>query len=209
MFEDILTDAQSIKIAQSDFPIHPLLSHRWSPRAFSERPVEQEDLRSLFEAARWAPSGGNGQPWSFVVGTRDDDETYAALAACLDAGNAEWAPRAPVLSVAIARTVRNDKPALGALYDLGLAVMSLTVEATHRRLYVHQMGGFSKAAARERFEIPPEHEPVVMIAIGYLGEPGALSERNRERELTARVRKPLPEFVFGRRWGETSPLVEG
>lgn len=212
MLEEELTDPRNVKIAQPDHPIHPLLSQRWSPRAFSGRDVGREDLLALFEAARWAPSSGNGQPWSFIAATRADENTFAALVACLDSGNAEWAPRAPVLALAVARTVRNGKPAPGGLYDLGLAVMNLALEATQRGLHIHQMGGFSKDAARERFEIPPDHEPVVMIAIGYLGDLSdldTLSQRNRERELTARVRKHLREFVFGQRWGETSPLVEG
>ena len=198
---------QTIKHAQTDFPIHPLLGERWSPRAFADRQVERADLLSLFEAARWSASGGNGQPWSFVVATQAEQETYAALAGCLAASNAEWATRAPVLVLGVTLTVRKNQPYRVGLFDLGLAVQNLTVQATSLGLVVHPMGGFSKEAARERFEIPADHEPVVMLAIGYLGDPAILSEQNRDRELAQRQRKPLDEIVFGKRWGEPSPLL--
>ncbi len=200
-------ELQEIKRAQTGFPIHPLLGERWSPRAFADRRVERADLVSLFEAARWSASGGNGQPWSFVVATQAEEQTYAALAGCLGASNAEWATRAPVLVLGVTLTVRKDQPYRVGLFDLGLAVQNLTVQATSLGLAVHPMGGFSKETARERFEIPADHEPVVMLAIGYLGDPATLSEQNRDRELTARSRKPLEEIVFGQRWGEPSPLL--
>jgi nitroreductase len=207
MNTDLVVDLQAIKRAQTDFPIHPLLGERWSPRAFADRQVERTDMLSLFEAARWSASGGNGQPWSFVVATQAERETYAALAGCLVASNAEWATQAPVLVLGVTLTVRKDQPYRVGLFDLGLAVQNLVVQATSLGLVVHQMGGFSKEAARERFEIPADHEPVVMLAIGHRGYPAMLSEQNRDRELAPRQRKPLDEIVFGERWGETSLLL--
>lgn len=207
MNTDLVVDLQAIKRAQTDFSIHPLLSERWSPRAFADRQVERTDLLSLFEAARWSASGGNGQPWSFVVATHEEQETYAALAGCLTASNAEWATRAPVLVLGVTLTLRNGQPYRVGLFDLGLAVQNLVVQATSLGLVVHPMGGFSKEAARERFEVPADHESVVMLAIGYLGEPTLLSEQNRGREVAPRQRKPLDEIVFGERWGQPSPLL--
>lgn len=208
MIAELKADANSIKQAQTDHSIHPLLSQRWSPRAFAARPVEPDQLRSLFEAARWSASAGNGQSWSFIVATQDDRDTFDKIAQCLDSGNAAWAPHAPVLVLGIARTMRNDKPHKIGLYDLGLAVQNLTVQASALDLFVHQMGGFSRDAARTTFQIPDDHEPIVVMAIGYLGDPMALDERNRSRELEPRSRKPLQEFVFSGVWGETAALVK-
>ncbi len=207
MNTDLIIDLHAIKRARTDFPIHPLLGERWSPRAFADRQVERADLLSLFEAARWSASGGNGQPWSFVVATQAEHEAYAALADCLAASNAEWATRAPVLVLAVTLTVRKDQPYRVGLFDLGLAVQNLVVQATSLGLVVHPMGGFSKEAARDRFKIPADHEPVVMLAIGYLGDPATLSEQNRSREVAPRQRKPLGELVFGELWGQPSPLL--
>lgn len=194
----------AVKGAAADWPIHPLLAGRWSPRAFDARPVEAEKLLSLFEAARWSPSSGNGQPWSFFVATRQGDPaTYDRMVTLLNPGNASWAANAPVLILAVAQTTRNGAPHRIALFDLGLAVQNLTLEATAQGLFVRPMGGFDKARAQVEFALPDTHEPVVMLAAGYLGSPEQLDETNRERERSPRQRKPLREFVFGPAWGES------
>lgn len=196
------------KLADADHPLHPLLHQRWSPRAFAPQPVERAKLLSLLEAARWAPSGSNRQPWAFIVGIRGDD-TYARLADCLNPGNAEWALAAPVLILSVAQTVNSQgKPIRYALHDVGLAEMSLIVQAMALDLHVHPMAGFSAERARTAFAIPEGHEPAVMLAIGYRGDPGQLNERRRSQELEPRTRKPLREFVFGETWGEVAALVE-
>lgn len=190
------------KAAQLEWPIHPLLAARWSPRAFAARPVTQLELLSLFEAARWAPSSGNGQPWSFIVATpQDDPHTFRRLAGLLNPGNASWAADAPALILAAAQTTRNDAPHRIALFDLGLAVQNLTLQATAQGLHVHPMGGFDKDRAQAEFALPAGHEAVVMLAVGSLGSPEQLSEKDRERELAPRLRKPLRDFVFGPAWG--------
>ncbi len=196
-----------VKLASTDFPVHPLIQRRWSPRAFADRLVEPEKLLSLLEAARWAPSSGNGQPWHFFLGVRGTP-AHAVLVDVLKEGNASWAAQAPVLMLTVAKmTTGSGRPHTHALYDVGLAVMNLTLQATALDLYVHQMGGFYADRARQRFAIPEGFEPVTAIAIGYLGDPEMLDEKNRERERSPRSRRPLSEFVFEGRWGEPAQIV--
>lgn len=201
-------EANRIKLALSDYSIHDLLRQRWSPRAFAPQMVEPEKLCSLLEAARWSASGGNLQPWSFLLATQEQAEPFARMVSCLSEGNVPWASQAPVLMIAVARLNRpNGQPNRSAYYDLGLAVQNLSVQATALGLYLHQMGGFSPDKARELFAIPEGYDAVTMIALGYQGDPAALSEKNRESELTPRTRRPLHEFVYGERWGEVAPLL--
>ena len=202
-------DLNEIKRAQTDYPIHELLQKRWSPRAYVAQPVETEKLLSLLEAARWAASGGNLQPWSFIIATQQDQpEAFARLVGCLFDGNVAWAAKAPVLGVAVAKLLRDPgKPNRHAFHDVGLALQNLVIQATALDLYVHMMGGFSHEKVREAFAIPEDHEAVTMFSIGYLGDPETLPETVRARELGQRIRRPLSEFVFTERWGETAPLV--
>jgi nitroreductase len=187
-------------------PIHDLLRRRWSPRAFADRPVEREKLLSVLEAARWAPSSNNEQPWHYLVARREEPEEFARLLACLVERNQSWAKAAPVLMLSVATTTfaRNGHPNRHALHDAGQAVACLTVEATALELYVHQMAGFSTDKARETYALPPTAEPVAAIALGYLGDPDSLPEDLRQRELVASPRKPIGEFVFSGSWGRTA-----
>ena len=206
MFTEV--DIDAIKTATPDFPIHELIAKRWSPRAYSDRPVEPEKLRSVLEAARWSASGGNGQPWSFFIVSQDDPENFAKMVGCLMEGNVPWASKAPVLGMVVTATVRaNGAPNRWAFYDAGLAMQNLTVQATAEGLYVHQMGGFQPETARTTFAIPENHEAVTMFTIGYLGDPAQLADNHREQELAPRVRRPLSEFVFNGAWGNTAPFV--
>ena len=197
------------KPAQTQYPIEEILRRRWSPRAFSDRMVEREKLLSLFEAARWAASCFNEQPWSFIVATKQDPEEYAQLLSCLVELNQQWAQHAPVLMISVARLnfAKNGKPNRYAFHDVGLAVENLTVQATALGLFVHQMAGFSPERVRELYEVPPEFDPVAAIAIGYPGEPGVLDESFREKELAPRQRNPIDSFVFQRAWGSVAPFV--
>jgi nitroreductase len=197
------------KPADNAYPIHDLLRRRWSPRAFSERPVEPEKLRSLFEAARWAPSSDNEQPWSFVMATKDEEEAYARLYNCLKEGNKRWAFRAPVLALSVARLNFEDdgKPNRHAFHDTGMAVFSLVIQATALGLIVHQMAGYDVEKARKELKIPAGHDPVAMMAIGYPGDPDHLPEPYRTREFNPRERKSVSEFLFGGMWGNASPIV--
>lgn len=200
--------ANTIKLAAVNHPIHPAIQQRWSPRAFALHPVAPEKLLALLEAARWAPSGGNGQPWHFIVGVQGT-ATHTKLVEALMEGNLPWAAQAPVLMLTVAQTTTaSGRPATHALYDVGLAVANLTFQATALDLFVHQMAGFKPEKARALFAIPDGFTPVTMLAIGYLGQPELLDERNRERELTPRTRRPLSEFVFEETWGQVAELVK-
>lgn len=199
----------SDKQASADYPIHDLLAARWSPYAFADRPVSNGDLRSLFEAARWASSSYNEQPWSYIVAKRENLEEFQKLLSCLVEANQVWAKAAPVLALGVARLrfFRNNEPNRAAVHDLGLAAGNLLVEATARGLYVHQMIGIVPEKAREVYEIPEGSEAWTGLAIGYWGDSNALPESLKERDLTPRQRKPLREFVFSGKWGKMSPIV--
>jgi nitroreductase len=193
------------KPAPADHPILDLLAQRWSPRAFADRSVDRETLASLFEAARWAPSSGNGQPWSFLVAIRDDPAEHERLASVLNPGNA-WARKAPVLALSVATLDRGGKPNRHAYHDVALATKNLVIQAVSMGLAAHMMAGFNVEMAREVFEIPAHHDPVTMIAIGYPGDPDSLPEDLRARELAPRQRKRIGEFVFHGKFGQPAAL---
>ncbi len=197
------------KTARNDYPIHDLLRRRWSPRAFADRLVEPEKLRSLLEAARWAPSCYNEQPWAFAVATRDIPEDFERVLGCLVEFNQAWARAAPVLMLTFAHLAfdRNGQPNRHAFHDVGLAMANLTAQATAESLGVHQMAGILPDNARAAFAVPPDWEAVAGAAIGYFGDPETLSEELRKRELVPPVRKPLRSFVFTGGWGKPSPLL--
>lgn len=198
------------KPAPADHPIHEILRERWSPRAFDRRrPVPREVLLSLLEAARWAPSANNEQPWSFVVGTREDPATFQRILACLNPRNQRWAAHAPVLLLTVTHRVAeaSGRPNRHAYHDLGLAVAQLTLQAVAQGLAVHQMAGFNPEVAREAFGIPDGWDPVTVVAVGYPGSPEELPEDLRERELAPRRRKPLAAFVFTGRWGQPAAFL--
>nr|MBI3613172.1 nitroreductase family protein [Nitrospirota bacterium] len=197
------------KPASPDHPIHELLLRRWSPRAFSSRRVEPEQLRCLLEAARWAPSSNNAQPWSFLVATQDDPEEYQRLLSCLREGNIRWAKQAPVLLISVTRLNFEDgrQPNRHAFHDVGLAAANLTLQATTMGLAVHQMAGFFPEKVKEIYAVPADHEPVTAIALGYPGDPATLPDDLRARESATRTRQPIGSFVFSGRWGQRSPLA--
>ncbi|HTL61626.1 MAG TPA: nitroreductase family protein [Nitrospira sp.] len=197
------------KPAETKYPIEDLIARRWSPRAFEERLVESEKLKSLFEAARWAPSSSNEQPWRFLAATKDNQSDYDKLFSCLNEGNAKWVFRAPVLMLSVASLFFEDdgKPNRHALHDTGLAVENLVLQATALGLQAHQMAGYDVEKARRQCQIPSGFEPVAMIAIGYPGDPAILPDALREREVRPRERQPIVDFVFSANWGRPSPLV--
>jgi nitroreductase len=197
------------KVARTDHPIHDLLQKRWSPRAFADRPVPVEILRRLLEAARWAPSSFNEQPWAFIVATKDKPDEFRKLLGCLVAGNQTWAQSAPVLMLTVAHHnfSKNQKPNRHAFHDVGLAMENLTVQATAEGLCVHQMAGIEVEKARAEYGIPVDWEAVTGAAIGYLGDPSMLPEPLQTREKSESTRKPLHEFVFATKWGATASLV--
>ena len=176
----------------------PLFHSRWSPRSFSDRDVDPADLAKVFEAARWAASSYNEQPWRFFVGTRNS-EPYNKILDALMPFNQAWAGNAPVLILGTAKTKfsHNDAPNRVALYDLGAASSYLTLQAAALGLATHQMAGFDADAARKAFEIPEDYLIGAVIALGYQGEPAALpNPQFIETEVAPRQRKPLSEIVF-------------
>lgn len=190
------------RAAPTDVAIEPLIAARWSPRAIAERPVAPEKLKVLFEAARWAPSSFNEQPWRFLVATTREPDWLARLRGYLMSGNA-WATRAPVLVVSAYRThfTRNDEPNRVAFRDLGAAEENLVLQAYAGGLVAHQMAGFESERLRDEL-LPDGFEVGSMTALGYPGDIDDLDEKLRERELRPRQRKPLDELVFGEEWGE-------
>ncbi len=199
------------KQADTQYPIHDLLRQRWSPLAFSERMVEPEKLCSVLEAARWAASSYNEQPWSFIVATSDNQAEFERLLGCLAEGNQEWARNTPVLMISVAKLYfeRNGVENRHAFHDVGAAVTELAIQATGLGLFIHQMAGFDVPKAKEVYGIAEGYEPVAAIALGYIGNPETLSERLLQREQAPRTRKPLEQFVFSGSWKNASPLVIG
>jgi nitroreductase len=195
--------------ASTDYPVHDLVRYRWSPRAFSDKAISFEDLRSLFEAARWAPSSNNEQPWAFIVATRDDKENFTKTLQPLVEFNANWAKNAYVLGFAVAELAfaKNKTPNRNAHYDTGAAMSQLSTEATSRGILIHQMAGFDPDTARDVFEIPTGWDAIAAFAMGYPGDPASLPEPYRERETAPRVRKPIREFVMSGTWGHTADFI--
>ena len=196
------------KPAHTQYQIHDLLRRRWSPRAFDDRPIEAEKLRSLFEAARWAPSSNNEQPWRFLLATKENKTEYDQLFNCLVEGNQKWVHRAPTLLLSVAKlTFEDGSPNRHALHDTGMAAENLVLQATAFGLAAHQMAGFRLDQARTDCHIPEGYEPVAIIAIGYAGDPALLADRLRAREVQPRIRKPLTEFVYSVIWEQPSSLL--
>jgi len=192
-----------------DHPIHELLERRWSPYAFQPRPLADADLRSLFEAARWAPSSFNEQPWHYLVARREDEPAFADLLDCLVEANRVWARHASalVLTVASLKRASNGQPNKAARHDVGLASAALTVEATSRGLAIHQMGGILPDRARELYAIPEDHEAVTALAIGYPAAGEEADAALRERDARPRKRREQAEFVFAGRWNQPAGFL--
>ena len=195
------------KPAETQFPLHDLLTRRWSPRAFSEQPVGPDMLLTLLDAARWAPSSSNEQPWRFVVATKQEPADYDRLLACLLEGNRKWAYRAPVLMLSVARMdfEEDGRPNRHAFHDVGLATENLLLQVSALGLVAHPMAGFDIEKARADLKIPSGYEPVAMIAVGYPGELSVLPDYLQQRELKPRERKPLTDITFWGQWGHSLP----
>jgi nitroreductase len=197
------------KKASPDFPIQELLAERWSPYCFSDRPVSEADLSSLFEAARWAPSSYNEQPWTYILATRETPDEFERLLSCLVTANQAWAKAAPalVLGVVSLRFSQTGKDNRAAVHDLGLASANLVFEATSRGISVHQMIGIIPDRARELYRIPEHSEAWTAMAIGYGAAAAELPVGLRERDLAPRQRKPTGQFVYTSTWGQSSSLT--
>jgi len=185
------------KIANTDFPIHNLIARRWSARAFSTKTVEKPKLLSILEAARWAPSSRNEQPWRYIVFTdKNPEKMNTARSVLLEINN--YAKRAPILICAITKKYYSDNGIYNKLHfhDLGAANENMFLESFNQGLIMHEMGGFDRDKARRVFNVPDEYEIGVMIAIGYQDSHDILPERYKEKAFSPRERKPLSEIAF-------------
>jgi nitroreductase len=188
--------------------VHELIRARWSPRAFSTREVSNSDLKTIFEAARWAASSYNEQPWRFLVARKSDPAAYEKILNLLVPFNQAWAKSAPVLFVMAAkRTFSHDNsPNPYGLHDAGQALAHVFLQATALGLHAHGMAGFDWQRARTDLGIPDDYEVAAAAALGYLGSPDQLAAQQRQTELAPRTRKPQKEIVFGAEFGKSLEL---
>lgn len=192
------------KPATTQAPIHDLLAARWSGRAYDvNKPVSREQVISLLEAARWAPSCFGDQPWRFVVWNRSEDAAgWQRAFECLVPGNQDWVKNAQVLLLVTADTLfnHNGKPNRWGQYDTGAAAENLCLQAEALGLMAHQMGGFDADKARSEFGVPEQYIPMAMIAVGYPADPATFADEIKERELAPRKRRELGELFFAGAW---------
>jgi len=198
------------KQANTQFPINNLLEKRWSPRAFSDKAVEEDKLKKVFEAARWSASCFNEQPWRFIIGVKDKDNTYDNIFNTLVVGNQIWCKFAPVLVLLAAKKnfTYNGKPNNWSTYDLGQAAAYISVQATAEGLHVHQMAGFNQSKVRVMFSVPEDFEIITAMAIGYIGDPEILPDELKKSELAERKRNQMNSQLFSVKWGKTSSILD-
>lgn len=177
--------------------INELILKRWSPVAFDPKPVEFDKIQLLFEAAKWAPSANNNQPWRFIYATRDMPE-YEVFLQLMTGPNQVWAKTAPLLVLSLAQVISiyKNRPNRLALYETGMAVSNLLLQATSMDLLVHQLGGYDHERAKEELIIPTRYEPAAMMAIGYKGDPAQLPEKVAAREKSKRTRMEISKFLI-------------
>lgn len=206
---DTLPPAPDAKRAQTDHPVFPVIAARWSPRAFDPgRPLTEGDVLPLLEAARWAASANNLQPWRLAWALRGEP-TFDALLGCLNPGNAAWAHRAGALLLGCAALTKPDgTPNRHAAHDLGAALAGLALQATAAGVGVHLMGGFDAEGARAALGVPDGVEPYTAVALGWPGDPALLEEPVRVREVATRERRPLAEVAPRGGWTVPAGTVE-
>lgn len=189
------------------YPVSDFIANRWSPRAFSEKELSNQQIMSLFEAARWAASAYNEQPWRFIYAPKSNTPAYNKILKTLVEWNQKWAQSAPLLIVCVARTTstQNANPLPTALYDLGLAVGNLTAQATQMGLFIHQMSGIDFEKMQQTFLFPKHYKPVSVLAVGYLGEKERIPQDYHQMEDKRRERRDFEKFCFE---GEFKPDTE-
>jgi nitroreductase len=201
-------DIPRIKLAPVSSAVHALARGRFSPRSFSKREIAPADLKLMLEAARWAPSCFNEQPWRFIVGANPRTATYAKLLSCLVESNRVWAAGAPVLMLTLGKRTfaHNGKPNRYGLHDAGMALAGLTLQANALGIFVHAMGGFDHQKSREAFAIPEDYDLGAAVAMGYLGDLTGLTEKHLAEEIAPRTRRPIEEIVFEETFGQAAVL---
>jgi nitroreductase len=195
------------KPAETSVPVHEHIRDRWSPRAFLDRPVPRDLLVSLFEAARWAPSCNNSQPWRYIVATSDNRDAYETAQACVNERNQRWSRLAPVLCfVCASKNLADGRPSPTHMYDTGMASAQLIVQATAHGLVIHQMAGILRDKIRETYSVPDDTDIICGLALGYQGDASLLPDELSERELQPRRRQALTDFVFTGKFGEAASI---
>lgn len=194
--------AKHVKHATPDHPVLAAVTERWSPYVYEPRPVEEVKLLSCLEAARWAASSFNEQPWSFIVARRQDQAAFANALGCLMEANQVWAKDAGVLILTVVSRLftRNSTPNRVAEHDLGMATANLSLQAVAVGLQAHHMAGVNLARMRQVYEIPEGQDPYTAIALGYAGDAASSGSPVAERDKGPRARKPLADFVFKDKW---------
>lgn len=187
-----------MKVADTQYPVLDVIRNRWSARSFANEPLSEEEVHTLIEAASWAPSAMNEQPWRFVYAHRSHTPAFETLARLLFPGNHAWAAQAALLVVVLGKQTytRNDKPNRNTAHDVGMATQNLLLQATALDIYGHVMEGFDRSAAREALRLSEDYEPVTMLALGRLDNPERLEEPYRSREIAQRTRKQVTQLIF-------------
>ncbi|QDV30984.1 malonic semialdehyde reductase [Planctopirus ephydatiae] len=201
-------DLMSAKPAPTSVEIHSLIQHRWSPLSFRPEPLTKLQIIQICEAARWAPSSYNDQPWSFLLAPRDDQAAFEKLLGCLMEANQSWAKNCGLLVLAVARTTlkKTGKPNKFGLHDTGMATFSMMLQAEALGLRAHAMGGFNAVHARAMYAIPENCELASVIAFGHPGDASNLPDDLRTRDASSRERQPLSQMAFIGKFGEPFPL---
>jgi len=189
-------DTKQVKVALTQYPVIDLIKNRFSPRAFSDKAITLNDLSTLLEAALWAPSAMNEQPWRYIVALKNNEPAFQKMVDLLMPGNTPWAKNAAALILCTAKlTHENQQPNASALHDVGMSNQNLLLQALSMGIYGHVMGGFDKQKSKQVFNMGDDYQPICIIALGYLGDAETLSAGFKEREYAARMRKPLNEVV--------------
>ncbi len=201
MLNTMQSTRQSRVTKSIDYPILDIIKKRWSPRMFSNQEVASWKFMTLLEAARWAPSSFNLQPWRFIYAHKGS-QAYENIFQCLSDFNQSWVRNAPILMMT---TIKEDtdegKNNYHALHDLGLSMGNFTIQAQSMGIAVHQMAGIDWEKAHEIFEVPEGYHVVSGVAVGYYGgDPSEMSEKLEDMEEEASVRKPMNEIARENSW---------
>jgi len=189
------------KSARNEYPILDQLRDRWSPRAFSNRPIPLESIKSLLESARWAASCFNEQPWRFIIAPGTQPISFDIALSCLNEWNRGWASSAPlILFVFSKENFEDGKQNFHAVYDTGQAMANMAIQATTLGLSVHQMAGILSEKIYTSYNVPVGFIPICAAAIGYQGDIESLNDALQKKELAPRTRKPISELVFNEKW---------
>jgi nitroreductase len=200
-----LRENRAAKAVQSQVPLLEAIRQRWSPRAFDSQPVEREKLLTILEAARWAASSNNHQPWRFIIALRENEAEFQAMLSILMEYNQDWTKDAPVLLLAVVDELHADGSRNAhAEHDTGMAMAHIALQATELGLFTHMMAGFNADKARDTFAIPKGYHALTAMALGYYGKLEQLNEHLQQYELAERQRKPLSELVFSGKFGQAA-----